>query len=199
MHLMPVGSDRICNIFYCCHCHCCYSYSYFVTLHAGDTGTASTSYALLPASSQRTSAAHNRAFSSAPGWGTSQQPSAQKPQKKGSKGLSSAVTPGQVHIGPLSTADRTTQQAEEERQKQQSAPRFIKAKSFEGRKAGYAFKKGPQGLGYYLEGDKGRAVAKSKQAVQAEPVVSEDEEQAQMPHDADDSDADMQPAKGVFF
>lgn len=113
--------------------------------------------------------------------------------------MSSAVTPGQVHTGPLSTADRTTQQAEEEQQKQQSAPKFIQAKSFEGRKAGFAFKKGSKGLGYYLEGDKGRAVVKPKQAVQAEPVVSEDEEQGQMPHDADDSDADMQPAKGAFI
>jgi hypothetical protein len=109
------------------------------------------------------------------------------------------MTPGQVHIGPLSAADRTTQQVEEERQKQQFAPKFIKAKSFEGQKAGYAFKKGPKGLGYYLEGDKGRAVVKPKQAVQAEPVVSEHKEQAQTPHDADDSDADMQPAKGVFI
>ncbi len=108
------------------------------------------------------------------------------------------MTPGQVHVGPLSAADRTTQQAEEERQKQQSAPKFIKAKSFEGQKAGYAFKKGSKGLGYYLEGDKGRFVAKPKQPVQAVPVVSEHDEQAQMPHDADDSDADMQPAKGVF-
>ncbi len=167
-----------------------------IVMHAGDTGTASTSYASLPASSQRTLAAHDRAFGSAPGWGTSLQPSPQKPQKKG---LSSAVTPGQVHIGPLSAADRITQQAEEERQKQQSTPKFIKTKSFEGQKAGYAFKKGPKGLGYYSDGDKGRAVVKPKQAVQADPVVSEHEEQAQMPHDADDSDADMQPAKGVFM
>lgn len=140
--------------------HCCYC-SYCIIVHAGDTGTASASYASLPASSsQRTSAAHDRAFGSAPGWDASLQPSAQKPQKKKLKGLSSAGTPGKVHIGPLSAADRTAQQAEEERQKQQSAPKFIKAKSFEGQKAGYAFKKGPKGLGYYLDGDTGRFVAK---------------------------------------
>ena len=104
-----------------------------------------------------------------------------------------------MHVGPLSAADRTTQQAEEARQKQQSAPKFIKAKSFKGQKAGYVFKKGPKGLGYYLEGDKGRVVAKPKQPVQADPAVSEDEEQAQMPQDADDSDADMQPVKGVHW
>ena len=108
------------------------------------------------------------------------------------------MTPGQVHIGPLSAADRTTPQAEEERQRQQSAPKFIKAKSFVGQKAGYVFKKGPKGLGYYSDGDKGRAMVKPKQAVQAEPVVSEDEQQVQMSHDVDDSDVDMQPAKGVF-
>lgn len=144
-----------------------------------------------PASSQHTSAAHDRAFGTASGWGTPAMPSAQKQGQ--------SVKPGPVHVGPLGLADRKAQQEEAEVQEQQQAPRFIKAKSFAGGRAGYVFKKGPKGLGYYAEGKKGSVVGRSKQAASNDSAVPQrDEQQVQQPDNIADSDEDMQPTTGLI-
>lgn len=154
-----------------------------------------------PASSQHTSAAHDRAFGTASGWGVPVMPSVQKQGQ--------SVKLGPVHVGPLALADRQAQQEEAAVQEQQQAPRFIKAKSFAGGKAGYAFKKGPKGLGYYAEGKnaegkiaegkKGSAVAKSRQAASNDSAVAQrDEQQVQQPDSTADSDEDMQPTTGTI-
>ena len=109
------------------------------------------------------------------------------------------MKPSPVHVGPLGLADKKAQQEEAAVQEQQQAPRFIRAKSFAGGKAGYAFKKGPKGLGYYAEGKKGSAAARSRQAASNDSAVAQgDEQQVQQPDNTADSDEDMQPTTGMI-
>lgn len=167
-----------------CHIH---------VVYAGSTGVASTSYDTASEPAQPRSGMHDRAFGTA-GWGSPAQPSSRKPHKKGSANVAESAL---VHIGPLTASDRKAHQ------EQSAAPKFIKAKSFGGAKAAYAFKTGPKGLGYYLEAGASGLAAKQRQidreevGLQAASVALQDTEQPlRQSRDGADSDGDMQPVKG---
>lgn len=107
-----------------------------------------------------------------------------------------------VSIGPLSAADACT-----DRQPflaQQGPPAFVKAKAFSGAKAGYVFKKGSKGLGYYLEERAaGLPAKKARQQRQAEALQGRSPATEQQQHSMEEEKAlamnneDMQPITGV--
>ena len=147
-----------------------------------------------------TSSLHDRAFGTS-GWGPSATALRQKPQQAS---LASSSQPADVHIGPVSTADRQQQQSAPA-----STPAFIKAKVFSGPKGGYIFHKGLQGVGYYL-GTANDTVSAGKQQKKKQSKGSQGksaaaEQQQQQEHqqpkegvrESADSDEDMQPVKGL--
>lgn len=154
---------------------------------------------------------HARAFGS-----PSQGPSAQghkRPQAAAAAAAAASSQPVSVHVGPLSAADaRMHRQAQ---QAQQALPAFVKAKAFSGPKAGYAFKKGSKGVGYYLEaGAVGLPVRKLQKESEMLPGKSgiskkqrqQQQQQGRREEDEEEeegaeamSDEDMQPVKGMPF
>ena len=159
-------------------------------MHTGSTGTASTSYDAAPASGQPRSAAHDRAFGTA-GWGAPTRPLGQSPLEKQKKNGFAASELAAVRVGPVSAADRKAEQ------EQQPAVQFIKAKSFGGAKAGYAFKKGLKGMGYYLEGGAvGGPAVKQRQQGELQDTQDDEEQPVQEQNNGADSDEDMQPIQG---
>ena len=169
---------------------------------AGFTAPAGTSYAQPSSSTKPRSGLHDRAFGTAD-WGIAPQPSTEQPLSetvnKQSLGPSGS---GSVHFGPLSGAERKAEQMLQQQQKQQPVLKFIKARSFAGAKAGYVFRMGPKGLGYYLEA--GQVIAKGKhdKAKQSRPddslkTASDKEQLGQSPSTGGvDHSEDMQPVKG---
>ena len=158
--------------------------------------------ALLPGS---TPGLHARAFGS-----SSQGPSAKSLQRHQAAAAAAAAASSQpvaVHVGPLSAADaRTDRQAQPA---QQALPAFVKAKAFSGPKAGYAFKKGSKGLGYYLEaGAVSLPVSKPQkesEVLLGKSGLSKKQQQQQARREDEEaeagalSDEDMQPVKGMAF
>lgn len=154
---------------------------------AGSTGQPSTSQ---PAAVLRhsTSAPHARAFGR-------QLPAGQPTT------CTSPQTAADVHIGPVSAAETRSHQ---QQQQQSQQAKFVKAKHFSGAKAGYVFKKGGKGVGYYLDpSSSGRVNLSGQQPTQSNRQTPAAAESSQdVPGSVDDSVTrqdeaeDMQPVSG---
>ena len=72
----------------------------------------------------------------------------------------SPQTAAEVHIGPVSAAETRSHQQQQQQARQ---AKFVKAKRFAGAKAGYVFKKGAKGVGYYLDPSSNGGVILSEQ------------------------------------
>lgn len=140
---------------------------------------------------------HARAFASASLGPT---PAQQRPQAASAAAASSQLA--SVSIGPLSAAAARTDRQPHMAQ-QQPLPAFVKAKAFSGGKAGYTFKKGSQGLGYYLEGSAaglpGRKAKQERQTevLQGRSAATEQQQDGEQEETQAMSVEDMQPIKGL--
>eukprot|EP00887_Chlorella_sp_A99_P001155 scaffold14.g1155.t1 len=87
---------------------------------------------------------------------------------------------GGVSVGPAA-AGGARQQAPVQQEDQQRQPRFVKSRSFQGARPGYAFKRGKEGVGYYLDRAEGeraaRAAAKAAKAAQAAAAQQQQHQQ----------------------
>ena len=148
----------------------------------------STSQPASHAQTRHSSALHDRAFGR-------QLPASQQPASKPLQGAAN------VHIGPVSAAETRSQQ---QHQQQDWQPKFVKAKHFAGGKAGYVFKKGPKGVGYYLDSSSSDDVSlsaqqpaqSSRQAPVATPVQRNEPEAADVAGALGTDAEDMQPISG---
>lgn len=139
-------------------------------------------------------AVHDRAFA---GHLLTSQPASSKPAHQ-------AQPVSGVHIGPVTAAETLSNSRQQQQQPQaQSQPQanFVKAKQFAGARKGYAYKKGPKGIGYYLDPHSAAGVSLNRtqqaEASASEAPGQEPEEQGVAAGTRRIEDAeDMQPVAG---
>lgn len=140
---------------------------------------------------------HARAFASA-----SLGPTQAQKRLQAASAAAASSQPAAVSIGPLSAADACTDRQPHMAQ-QQLLPAFVKGSAFSGARPGYVFKKGSQGLGYYLEKSAANLPGKkAKQQRQAEvshgrSAATEQQQDGEEEETQAMSEEDMQPIKGV--
>ncbi|PRW50835.1 U3 small nucleolar RNA-associated 14-like protein A [Chlorella sorokiniana] len=117
---------------------------------------------------------------------------------KGSKKGGTAAAAGGVSVGPACgvAGERAQNGAPPPAQQAQQAdggaapqPAFVKSKAFQGARPGYVFKKGPQGMGYYLDAaETTRATKAAKQRQRAEAAAARKAAAAAQQQQGADSD-----------
>ncbi|KAL4441441.1 hypothetical protein ABPG77_001945 [Micractinium sp. CCAP 211/92] len=104
------------------------------------------------------------------------------------RGKQAGAAGGGVSIGPASAEARAQDGAAAPAAQQQQGdggaapqPAFVRSKAFQGARPGYVFKKGPQGVGYYLDGAEAVKAAKAakQRQKQAEAAARRAQRQAE--------------------